>query len=191
MTESRKTLAETSPSRANSQIVTLRVIVGAIAMGALTFLLIAIGVAGGSAPSAQPMIAYIALLFAAGILLARFFFTLLSDRQSVQAAIAAEVPARVRAHQRDLARLAVDGQPSDDAMLLWPQFQNRVIVSVALIEGALFFNLVAYLLERQLFSLIVAGVLLVYILLHFPTNVAFINWARNIVDQAARRGTPS
>ncbi|MFO0914542.1 MAG: hypothetical protein U0795_16405 [Pirellulales bacterium] len=191
MTELRNSSAEASQPRANQQLRTLQIIVGAIASGALFFMLVVIAIAGSPSKAAQPMVAYVGLAFAAAVLLGRFFFTLLSDRQAVKTACDAEIPARVRAHQRDLARLAVDGQPTDDAMLLWPRFLTRVMVSVAMIEGAVFLNLIAYMIEHQLFSLIVAAVLLVYILLHFPTNSAFINWARNIVDQAARRGTPS
>lgn len=49
-------------------------------------------------------------------------------------------------------------------------YQTRLIVRCALIEGAAFFAIVAFLIERQVLSLAVAGALLLAMLSCFPTR---------------------
>ncbi len=47
-------------------------------------------------------------------------------------------------------------------------YHTKMIVGAAIFEGAVFFNLVVYMLLGQVYSLAIAGVMLLYILLLFP-----------------------
>jgi hypothetical protein len=55
-------------------------------------------------------------------------------------------------------------------------FQSRHIVGYAILEGAAFYGLIAYLLERQQASLIVVGLLLAAMLMRVPTRARLENW---------------
>ena len=57
-------------------------------------------------------------------------------------------------------------------------FSTATILGVALLEGAAFFNLVAYLLEAQLLSLLIVGMLLLAMGLHFPLLGSVTAWVR-------------
>lgn len=68
-------------------------------------------------------------------------------------------------------------------------FSLKTIVGAALLEGAAFFNLIAYQLEGAAPSVVVALLLLVGILMHLPTEGKFSAWCdtqeRNHRDAAA------
>lgn len=55
-------------------------------------------------------------------------------------------------------------------------YQTTLIIGAALFESPAFLNLTAYMLEGQAFSLAVAGVMLVFILLLFPTVGRVREW---------------
>jgi len=71
----------------------------------------------------------------------------------------------------------------------------RMIVSVAILEGAAFFNIVAFVLERQTLSLIVTALLLFVMLLKFPKRSWLENWLhdemRIIEELRGLQKTPS
>ena len=66
-------------------------------------------------------------------------------------------------------------------------FQTQTIIAQALLEGAAFFNVMAYFLEHHVWSLGVAGVLVLAIGLHFPREESLRNWlddqSRLILDE--------
>ena len=55
-------------------------------------------------------------------------------------------------------------------------YVSRMIVGLAILEGAAFFNLVCYLIEGHWWSLAVVGVLLVLMLAAFPTRTRLRYW---------------
>ena len=59
------------------------------------------------------------------------------------------------------------------------QFQTKHIIECALLEGAALFNVVAYLIERNITSLIVAGVLLFLMAMAFPGGSKIDQWVDN------------
>ena len=63
-----------------------------------------------------------------------------------------------------------------DAARLLSFFQTRMIVGAALLEGAGFFLLIAYLIEHSPWSLAGAVVMIVGIVLHFPTRGRVESW---------------
>jgi hypothetical protein len=54
-----------------------------------------------------------------------------------------------------------------------------MIIGVALLEGAGFFNLVAYMSERQWWTLAIVGVLMLLIAMMFPTLQQFESWSED------------
>lgn len=53
----------------------------------------------------------------------------------------------------------------------------HIIVEYALLEGACFMNIVAYILERNWWSLGIAGVFVLFMLSNFPTETRFKHYA--------------
>jgi hypothetical protein len=76
-------------------------------------------------------------------------------------------------------RVIASQQPATLAM-----YQTKLIVGAAIFEGAAFFNLVTYMIEGQVFSLAIAGVLLLLILMHFPTVGGVQEWLETRTQRA-------
>ncbi len=55
-------------------------------------------------------------------------------------------------------------------------YQTRLIVGLGLLEGAAFFNLIAYLLEGHWWSYLVVAALLTWMLASFPTRDRLRRW---------------
>src|SRR5262249_25088243 len=66
--------------------------------------------------------------------------------------------------------------PTTDAERLWIVFQNRLIIGLALLEGATFFLLIAYLAEGSFLALVPAWVFIIAMLMQFPTRVGVERW---------------
>jgi len=58
-------------------------------------------------------------------------------------------------------------------------YQTRMIVGLALLEGAAFFNLVAYLIEGRWWSLAVTAVPLAFMLAAYPTRTRIRQWVED------------
>ena len=70
----------------------------------------------------------------------------------------------------------------DDLGKLCALFQTRLIFSVAFMEGAAFFLLVAYLLEGSVLALAGAGVMLPLLLVKIPTRAGLESWLSDQQD---------
>lgn len=115
--------------------------------------------AGKPAMPANPIIFYMGLAGGMSMIAARFI-----------------VPGIV---VRTLLKKLPQGTPEDLNARLFPIFQTRLIIGMALLEGATFFNLVAYMTERQTGSLVMIGVLVSLMTTMFPTLSQFENWAED------------
>lgn len=105
----------------------------------------------------EPMIAYIAAGFAVLNIILRLI-----------------VPGLVvRSQLRTLTAVA----PEDLNACLFPIYQTRMIIGMALLEAAAFFNLVAYIVEHQDWAFAIVGVLVLMMAMMFPTLQRFENWA--------------
>lgn len=56
------------------------------------------------------------------------------------------------------------------------EYQARLVVGLAMLEGAAFFDLIAYLLEGRWWTILAAGVLLLWMLTAYPTAGKLARW---------------
>jgi hypothetical protein len=70
----------------------------------------------------------------------------------------------------------------EDAAALLPIYQTQLIVGAALLEGGAFFATIAYMLERNMMALGLAGVLLAVLLTRFPTIARLRSWLDRQVE---------
>jgi hypothetical protein len=168
---------------------TLQIIVGALLAGCTFFLAIVLiasrEMAGGDGP---PLLSYTAIACGVMALLAR----------------AVTARAIVAAGRRNILRKAgrapiggtwsmpqpvgVRGDTLDESAVvagLLPLLSTATIAACAMLEGATFFLLVAYLVEQWLPALIVAVAMIVLLALHLPTRSRVIHW---VEDQLALLG---
>ncbi|MEI8017176.1 MAG: hypothetical protein WCH39_03200, partial [Schlesneria sp.] len=115
---------------------------------------------GRKVPSATPIVAYLAVAFAAQVIALRFF-----------------IPGLVVKSRLEKMRDESTGSVTKELPGL---FQTRMIIGMALLDGAALFNLIAYVINGHWFSLATAGFLLLLMGMMFPTVREFENWAENI-----------
>jgi hypothetical protein len=157
----------------DQRIRTMRIILGAMITGCLAFMAVAVFFRQGqqnAAPPAIPIMTYTALWFAV-------FWTTLSFI----------IPNFfVAAERRKLARTAVrhlnDPQArltASDTVKLVGLYATRMIISSAIVEGCVFFFIIAYMLEGSAYCLVGALVLLGIMATKFPNRLRVERW----VDQ--------
>jgi hypothetical protein len=153
---------------------TLQIIVGALLSGCLLFLGIVLVVAGGPGNSPnRPMLTYAACAIAAAAVVARAV---------IPGIIVAQARRRIldgvwNAAQGDRAAGSAGSlDQNGDAGKLAQILMLRTIVAAAILEGAVFLLLIAYLVERWPLSLAFAVVLLVALAALFPTHSRAAGW---------------
>ena len=144
---------------------TMQIIVGALAWGVLMFmgavLFISLDPAGGGQPGV-PLLTYLAVGTAAVAIAAAMIVPgMIADRQARSIAARPIPPA---------------ADELGDVLPLSAVYQTRLIMRAAILEGAAFFNLVAYMLERRPLCLGAAVVLLLLISAQFPTRSRVEEW---------------
>jgi hypothetical protein len=170
---------EPSPKPA-AQLRTMRIILVALCLGVLGFLAVALVVRSNQVnppPPAVPLISYVGIAFAAGMLLLVWV-----------------VPAFFEAAwRRQIARGSwpVDsrtggGPPPDEVSRWWALYQTRMLIRAAPVESAAFLNLIAYLVEGQAFSLGIAVGLLLVLVSQFPTREGVERWIDAQRDRVAQ-----
>jgi hypothetical protein len=84
-----------------------------------------------------------------------------------------------------MLKQAISLRPIEDIrkLDLYGIYQTKMIVSQALLEGAAFFNLVAYMTEGQSWSLGIVAVLLAVMAVGFPTFEKVDGWADDQLRQ--------
>lgn len=142
----------------------LRIIVAALCMGVATFAVIVLFVIKSDAEPQLGMLTMLSGAFGAGAVVLSFLLPRLIARTS---------------RQQIAAGTWQSGQPQTpdtDAGKLMAVYQTTTIIGAAILEGASFLALVAYMTERHPMSLAVAAILFVGLLLHFPTRTGIANW---------------
>jgi hypothetical protein len=154
---------ETSPRETiTTQVRTLQIIVSALVMGCLIFAPIAVFVSGNieraEGEDSFPVISAMALAFGGLAIVAQLVVVPMLRKQSRQ-------------------QVAQQPEPNDgDAAQLLISLQTSTIVGAAISEAACFFNLIAYLIEAQPYSLAMAAVLVLAIAMRFPTVNGVQDW---------------
>jgi len=113
---------------------------------------------GGGDVASQPILTYLALVVAAGMVVVRILLPALSLLRPGERS------------SRNRRRASSPQQPDNDAGKLAQVFVVRTIISAAILEGAAFFLLIAYLVEHSPLSVAFAVVLIVALALHIPTT---------------------
>ena len=151
---------------------TMRIIAGALIAGVLTFAGIASFVVFSQLPAAQPggqpqngseIIMYLGLAGAVGAVVMSFFVPNLIATAGV----------------KGVAKMAQDGTATGPKELfgrLLSVAQVKMIIALALIEGAAFFNLIAFIITKSLIPPVVVGALLFVMAIHFPTKFKLARW---------------
>ncbi len=153
---------------------TMRIIAGALIGGVVTFAGVASVVVFGQAPAAQPggqppaqngseIVMYLAMAFAAVAVVMSFVVSNLVSAAGV----------------KGVAKMAKDGTATGPKELfgrLLAVAQTKVIIALALVEGAAFFNLIAFIITKSLIPPAVVGALLLVMAIHFPTKFKLARW---------------
>ena len=149
---------------AAQMILTMQIIAGALMSGVAIFGIIVLVMTTGR-ESHGTTLAYIA---------AGFGFLMVVLRFVVPAAIAkSQIEGLARgADQSDTSEMA-------DRMPLLAIYQTQMIIGFALLEGAGFFNLIVYLIEVQVLSLVVTAVVLAIMSMTFPARDRVEYWVGN------------
>jgi hypothetical protein len=162
----------TDPQREHIKMAarTMQIIAGALAAGVVIFLAIVLFLTSQRAvgPAGDSFLTYIAAAYSLAAIMAWAIVPSVIGgrmRQSI-------VDRNASQWTMKLANAAELG----DALPLTSVYQTRLIVGCALLEGAAFFCLVAYLLEQQPMGLIIAGVLLLLLLSQVPTVPRLESW---------------
>lgn len=166
-------------------LIPLRVIVAALALGPTIFLAIVLAI-GPMAVAGQTLITWIALAFAAVAVVLRFVVPQFAVRAACGRICRRETTINNLAQMPVMATLI---QQVGDAGQLVAVFYTRTILAAALIEGAAFFLIIAYLIEGSPWALGAAIAMIVAIALHIPMTGYTAGWIadqlRQIEDERA------
>jgi hypothetical protein len=142
----------------------LQVIVIGLLSGAVLFGAVSIVISDQIAPPMPnlPILSYLAIGMTVIDVMARFIIVRMLDAKARSVTVKRSSPTA-----------------ADISAESWPMaYQTRTIISAAMIEGCLFFCLIAFMLEGQMATLILAGLLLAALLAHVPTTGRIEAWIR-------------
>jgi hypothetical protein len=163
---------------------TMQIIVFALAFGVVSFMAVAIVVRPGPPAAGQErqlLLCYISIVFTFAILAAWMVVPRLIATQWRRSIAAGSNPFNTPVRAGEM--LSEEQRPLHP---LVEMYQTRMIISCALLEGAAFFNVVAYFIERQPWNLWIALVLVLMILAHFPTTLRLTSWVEDELAEIAR-----
>lgn len=154
---------------------TAQIIVAALVMGVVSFGVVVVsGIAGGQGGQGNTLTLLAVGFAAADLVLCLLVPQLLAAAQRRKIAAgtwgSTSAPSQGPAPDTDTGKLAI-------------VYQTKLIIGAAMLEGGCFLALLAYMLERQLPSLVVAGVLLLALLAHLPTYGRVEAW----IEEQLRR----
>lgn len=161
----------TSEESARNQIRVQQIIIAALATGQILFAGIAISIRMQKPPEPANMISYMSAGMAVLMVLLRMLIgpmTASGQRRRIAAGTWTVAPQ---------ARGSLPLEMTDGDKLLLA-LQAKTILEGALLEGAGFFAIVAYLIEGHVWTLAMAGLLVTIILIPFPSYDRAENWVR-------------
>jgi hypothetical protein len=157
---------------------TMQIIVAAMAAGVGVFFAVVLVISPNAKPAGGPpaelLVSYIAAAAGLAGILAWAVVPRIITSGNRQAIVHGKLAPR--------AGLSQNLPMTDERMQIRPiiaMYQTSLIVGCAILEGAAFFNLVAYMLEQQPMNLVVAGVLLLLLLTQIPTVSRLASWVES------------
>lgn len=150
---------------------TMQIIAGALIVGVVLFSAIAWFVVprGGPPHDTSPLISVLGAAGAVVQVVLAFIVPFKLQQPASRKLVESMLPPQVREKL---------GQSTEQSGLL-AVYQTRMIVAMALLEGAAFFNIVAYIIEQNWWTFAVVGVLLLFLLGMFPTRTRVEQWIEN------------
>lgn len=154
-------LSDAQRSHLPRQLVTMRIIAGALCAGVVVFGVIVLLV--DRHVTEEPRLAFVALVVSVGCIMAAAILPRVIGKrgQSSLTDVPGEQSERPRSPESDEAYLVSRGMAI---------YQTRLIISLAILEGAALLNLIAYMLEGQAVNVAVAFVLLTLMMIQFPSR---------------------
>jgi hypothetical protein len=177
--------------RLESHLRTMRVMIGAMIVGIASFLGIVVFLVQLRAANLnqQIMLSSLAVAFFGIMFVAWWFLPDVVVKSQVQ-----QIANGTWTQGKNLntsKEIPATTYPTDASKLLAVN-QTRSIIAAALLEGAAFFGCVAYMVEGQVFTLAVPGVVLALMALTFPTRDRVGQWVdeqqMRINDSRSERG---
>ncbi len=161
------------------QVRVLQIIIGALSLGCIFFAVIVIVAAKTSFKNAgnQLDVTYIALAMAGLIFVLCIFLPHIIVSQGRKNILRTIFPAARTVSDSDAGEKRED--ENRVAQPLTQLLQTKTIVAGALLEGAIFFLLIAYMIERSNLSLLAAAALLILLIAQMPTMRRVTNWIEN------------
>ena len=141
----------------------IQIIVGALMMGLMFFFLIALFITLGKKPE-NPSVSYLIPVMAVMELMGWFIVSrsLTNNyRQKINRQF----------DWRSLNEVEIEN-------VFYPGYQTLTIIEFALMEGVGFFSCISFIIEAQTWVPIVVGVILLAMVVLFPTRNGFQNWVR-------------
>lgn len=179
-------LTESQQAFLKTTVRTQQIIVGALAAGVWMFLAVALVLFLGEPKNEgdEPFLSYLGIGFAVLALVAWGIVPEMIGRRMRELIVAGKADR--------LTPKPIGSSDLGDVGPLGGIYQLRVILGAAILEGAAFLNLVAYMIEQQMFNVAVAGALAAVIMASIPTYVRLENWVQSeltTIDQLRQMQT--
>ena len=162
-------MSQLPPNADKSQVLrTMQIIVFALVAGVVAFGVVAVSQAWGQPPG-DPFLEALAAAFAFAALVARIVVPPIMVRVGRQ-------QIKASSGRNDTGASDDDHWTSETERQLYGVYQMKLIVGTAILEGAAFFSLYAYMMGRHWWSLCVSAALLAAMLAGFPTQGRVEAW---------------
>jgi len=166
---------EQTPQQLDQMVKVMRIIILALTMGVVAFGGVTFLIQNQPSGGGQILIAWVAAGVAVmNLLMRQVMGTVLSASARKQIAAGTW-----QSPQKNSVRMPENATAADRLLM---SFQTRLIVRAALLEGAAFFNLIAFMIERQTWSFGIAGALAAINLSTFPSRDSVLYWIRQQLE---------
>lgn len=150
----------------------MQIITGAMLMSVVTFSVVVLAIGGGDLSTDLELESLFGVGFAGFAFIGHIFVPPIIQRVRLS-----QISAQQLENTDDEAR----------ARLLLPSLRGSHIVACALLEGAVFLNLVMYMITSSLWNLVAAGLLVVSLVARFPTQSRVRAWIRHTSENIQLR----
>jgi hypothetical protein len=159
-----------SSDRVRGHVRTMQIICGMLAASVVAFMVVVLVINGPPDAGAEPgVVTYLSAGF--------FLLILVTSFVIPRSILQSQIVQIARGTWKPPEQLPANYEVSSESPKLLMAYQTHMIVRLAMLEGAGFFGLVAYLLEGHWLALGVAICALALLLSQFPTRGRLENWS--------------